>query len=157
MKATFWRGVWWYLRYPGWPSDAVPQAVTAAEAVGILYPTSTAVRSSIVTTPEEPAPVKIHITASGLSGDRKNQLLARLRHVAEEFGASVHDTQPRRRYLKGGERIRVAADIKARYEAGATIRDIAEETGRPERTVGDLLDFIDPTARLRGRGGKEER
>jgi hypothetical protein len=66
---------------------------------------------------------------------------------------SIDSSQPNtpakpRKYLKGPERIRVAADLRARYGAGATIKEIAEETGRPASTVRDLIDFIDPSARL---------
>ncbi|PVE04685.1 helix-turn-helix domain-containing protein [Streptomyces scopuliridis] len=47
-----------------------------------------------------------------------------------------------RKYLKGDERIKVAVDLKARYEAGSTIRQLAEETGYSHGAVCGLLHFV---------------
>lgn len=50
-------------------------------------------------------------------------------------------TTPKRRYLKGEERRRVAVALKRRYESDptATIRSLARETGRSQGAVKDLL------------------
>ncbi|MGQ4353211.1 helix-turn-helix domain-containing protein [Streptomyces drozdowiczii] len=49
--------------------------------------------------------------------------------------------KPPRTYLKGEARLAVAIDLKRRYEAGATIRDLAEQTGRSASAVSALLQF----------------
>ncbi|MEU1273052.1 helix-turn-helix domain-containing protein [Streptomyces sp. NPDC005799] len=41
--------------------------------------------------------------------------------------------------LTGEARAKVAAELKPRYEAGATIKQLAEETGRSTAGVADLL------------------
>ncbi|MFD9276959.1 helix-turn-helix domain-containing protein [Streptomyces mirabilis] len=46
-----------------------------------------------------------------------------------------------RKYLKGEARIQVAAALKKRYEEGATIRQIAKETGYTAGRVAGLLWF----------------
>lgn len=53
----------------------------------------------------------------------------------------MNDSRPRK-YLKGEARIKVAVDLKMRYEEdGATIRQLAEETGYTEGRVAGLLWF----------------
>ncbi|MFJ2675095.1 helix-turn-helix domain-containing protein [Streptomyces sp. NPDC087525] len=53
-------------------------------------------------------------------------------------------TEPNpRKYLKGDERIKVAVDLKTRYEeGGSTIRQLAEETGYSHGAVCGLLHFV---------------
>lgn len=63
---------------------------------------------------------------------------------------------PARRLVPGPERDRVAAELKARYEAGASIRALAEEAGRSYGGVHHLLADAGVTFRSRGgatRGG----
>lgn len=61
---------------------------------------------------------------------------------------------PAPRYLKGEARLDVAIDLKRRYEAGATIRILSEQTGRPESTICALLQHagtrMRPSAAKRG-------
>ncbi|WP_406410511.1 helix-turn-helix domain-containing protein [Streptomyces sp. NBC_01614] len=62
---------------------------------------------------------------------------------------------PARRLVRGPERDRVAA-LKARYEAGTSIRALAEEAGRSYGGVHHLLADAGVTFRSRGgatRGG----
>lgn len=58
---------------------------------------------------------------------------------------------PARRLAPGPERDRVAAELKERYEAGASIRALAQETGRSYGGVHRLL--ADAGAAFRARGG----
>ncbi|MFE0654628.1 helix-turn-helix domain-containing protein [Streptomyces sp. NPDC059534] len=58
---------------------------------------------------------------------------------------------PARRLAPGPERDRVAAELKAKYEAGASIRALTQETGRSYGGVYRLL--TDAGAALRSRGG----
>lgn len=46
-----------------------------------------------------------------------------------------------RKYLKGEARIQVAVALKKQYEEGATIRQIAKETGYTTGRVAGLLWF----------------
>ncbi|MFC8010824.1 helix-turn-helix domain-containing protein [Streptomyces cinereoruber] len=58
---------------------------------------------------------------------------------------------PAPRLASGPERDRVAAELKARYEAGATIRALAKETDRSYAGVHRLL--ADAGTHFRPRGG----
>jgi predicted transcriptional regulator len=53
--------------------------------------------------------------------------------------------------ITGGERNRLAADLKRRYAGGASIRALAEETGRSYGFVHRMLS--ETGVALRGRGG----
>ncbi|MDX2709593.1 helix-turn-helix domain-containing protein [Streptomyces sp. PA03-6a] len=55
-----------------------------------------------------------------------------------------------RPYLTGFERRRYAAELKAKYEAGASIRDLVQETNRSYGYVHRLLDSAGVTFRPRG-------
>ncbi|MEV6833548.1 helix-turn-helix domain-containing protein [Streptomyces sp. NPDC051133] len=57
------------------------------------------------------------------------------------------ETRPKRRYLTSGERHALAADLKTRYEAGASVRQLAEETGRSYGSVSGLLHLADTQMR----------
>lgn len=56
-------------------------------------------------------------------------------------------TDPQRRYLTRGERRTVAADLKTRYEGGATVRQLVAETGRSYGSVSSLLHLADTQMR----------
>lgn len=53
--------------------------------------------------------------------------------------------------VTGSDRDKLAADLKNKYEAGASIRVLAEETGRSYGFVHRILS--ESGATLRGRGG----
>ena len=53
--------------------------------------------------------------------------------------------------ITGGERNKLAADLKKRYETGTSIRDLAADTGRSYGFVHRILGEAGVT--LRGRGG----
>lgn len=55
------------------------------------------------------------------------------------------------RRVSGGERERLSADLKKRYAAGASIRELAASTGRSYGFVHRILS--ESGADLRGRGG----
>lgn len=55
------------------------------------------------------------------------------------------------RRVSGNERDKLAADLKKKYAAGASIRDLAEQTGRSYGFVHRVLS--ESGATLRGRGG----
>jgi hypothetical protein len=55
------------------------------------------------------------------------------------------------RRVSGGERDKLANDLKKKYAAGASIRDLAEATGRSYGFVHRVLSESGVT--LRGRGG----
>ena len=55
------------------------------------------------------------------------------------------------RRVSGSERDKLAADLTRKYAAGASIRDLAESTGRSYGFVHRLLSENGVT--LRGRGG----
>ncbi|MER6076184.1 helix-turn-helix domain-containing protein [Streptomyces sp. NPDC001817] len=57
---------------------------------------------------------------------------------------------PARRLVPGPERDRVAAELKARYEAGASIRALAAEADRSYGGVHRLLADAGVTFRSRG-------
>ncbi|MCY0963332.1 helix-turn-helix domain-containing protein [Streptomyces sp. H27-H5] len=58
---------------------------------------------------------------------------------------------PVRRLLPGPDRDRVATDLKSQYEAGASIRSLAQSSGRSYGAVHRLLS--DAGADFRSRGG----
>jgi predicted transcriptional regulator len=53
--------------------------------------------------------------------------------------------------ITGGERTKLAADLKKRYDSGTSIRDLAADTGRSYGFVHRVLTESGVT--LRGRGG----
>ncbi|MFN8156621.1 MAG: helix-turn-helix domain-containing protein [Candidatus Nanopelagicales bacterium] len=55
------------------------------------------------------------------------------------------------RRVSGSERDKLAVDLKKKYAAGASIRDLAEQTGRSYGFVHRVLSESGVT--LRGRGG----
>ena len=55
------------------------------------------------------------------------------------------------RRVTGADRDKLAADLKKKYEAGASIRALAESTGRSYGFVHRILSESGTT--LRGRGG----
>ena len=55
------------------------------------------------------------------------------------------------RRITGGDRNKLAADLKRRYTSGASIRDLASETGRSYGFVHRMLS--EAGVALRGRGG----
>jgi transposase len=55
------------------------------------------------------------------------------------------------RRVSGGEREKLAAELKKKYLAGASIRDLAEEIGRSYGFVHRILS--ENSTALRGRGG----
>jgi len=59
------------------------------------------------------------------------------------------------RRITGSERDRLAADVTKRYEAGASIRELAADIGRSYGFVHRLL--LDSGATMRGRGGAVRR
>ncbi len=62
---------------------------------------------------------------------------------------------PVRRLTPGPARDKLAADLKAKYERGKSIRALAEETGRSYGGVHRLLQ--DAGATFRSRGGAPRR
>ncbi|MFF4205703.1 helix-turn-helix domain-containing protein [Streptomyces sp. NPDC001668] len=63
----------------------------------------------------------------------------------------MSNTTPARRLTSGPDRDKLAADLKKKYDAGASIRALAEETGRSYGGVHRLLQ--DAGATFRSRGG----
>ena len=55
------------------------------------------------------------------------------------------------RRVAGGERDKLATDLKKKYAAGASIRELAAQTGRSYGFVHRILSESGTT--LRGRGG----
>lgn len=53
--------------------------------------------------------------------------------------------------ISGGQRDKLATDLKKKYETGSSIRDLATETGRSYGFVHRLLS--ESGVELRGRGG----
>jgi predicted transcriptional regulator len=58
---------------------------------------------------------------------------------------------PKGRRISGSERDMLAADLKKKYEAGVSIRALAESTGRSYGFVHRVLSEAGVT--MRGRGG----
>lgn len=59
-------------------------------------------------------------------------------------------TQPDRQYLTGTDRMTVALNLRARYDAGESIRAIAADTGRSYSTTHQLLRAVKTQFRPRG-------
>lgn len=57
--------------------------------------------------------------------------------------------------ITGEDRVEFAADLRKRYEAGESIRSLAQATGRSYGFVHRLL--VDADVPLRGRGGATHR
>ena len=57
--------------------------------------------------------------------------------------------------VTGEYRDRLQEELKRRYEAGASIRTLAQETGRSYGFVHNVL--VESQVRLRGRGGPNRR
>ena len=57
--------------------------------------------------------------------------------------------------VTGESRDRLQAELKRRYEAGASIRTLAQETGRSYGFVHNVL--VESHVALRGRGGPNRR
>ncbi len=53
--------------------------------------------------------------------------------------------------ITGGDRTKLAADLKRKYSSGSSIRDLAGETGRSYGFVHRMLS--ESGVALRGRGG----
>jgi hypothetical protein len=53
--------------------------------------------------------------------------------------------------ITGGDRNKLAGDLKRRYSSGSSIRDLASETGRSYGFIHRMLSEAGVT--LRGRGG----
>jgi hypothetical protein len=70
-------------------------------------------------------------------------------HFLEE--ARVAETLKKGSRVTGAAREKLAADLKRKYESGASIRALAEETGRSYGFVHRMLSEADVS--LRGRGG----
>lgn len=65
--------------------------------------------------------------------------------------ARVAETLKKGSRVTGAARDKLAADLKKKYDAGASIRALAEETGRSYGFVHRMLSESGVT--LRGRGG----
>jgi hypothetical protein len=63
----------------------------------------------------------------------------------------VPDTLKKGSRVTGGERERLAADLRKRYDGGVSIRALADATGRSYGFVHRIL--TESGASLRGRGG----
>ena len=55
------------------------------------------------------------------------------------------------RRVTGGDRSKLASDLRKRYEGGASIRELAGDTGRSYGFIHRILS--ESGATLRGRGG----
>ncbi len=55
------------------------------------------------------------------------------------------------RRVTGGDRSKLASDLRKRYEGGASIRELASDTGRSYGFIHRILSESGTT--LRGRGG----
>ena len=62
---------------------------------------------------------------------------------------------PKGRRITGGERDKLSADLRRRYENGDSIRTLAAETGRSYGFIHRVLS--ESGATLRGRGGATRR
>src|SRR5690554_3766642 len=81
--------------------------------------------------------------------------------IAPDHGLQIYARQPRGgrvaeklakgARISGGNRDKLAADLKKKYEGGKSIRDLAGETGRSYGFVHRLLS--ESGVQLRGRGG----
>ncbi|MFE6273935.1 helix-turn-helix domain-containing protein [Streptomyces goshikiensis] len=68
----------------------------------------------------------------------------------QDTGTSTEPTGTRR-LPRGPKREQLAADLKEKYDAGASIRALAEETGRSYAGVHGLL--VEAKTTFRSRGG----
>jgi len=66
-------------------------------------------------------------------------------------GETVADTLKKGSRVAGGDRDRLAADLRRKYDSGSSIRTLAEATGRSYGFVHRIL--TESGATLRGRGG----
>jgi hypothetical protein len=64
---------------------------------------------------------------------------------------AVTDTLKKGSRVTGGDRDRLAVDLRKKYESGASIRTLADSTGRSYGFVHRIL--TETGATLRGRGG----
>jgi hypothetical protein len=62
---------------------------------------------------------------------------------------------PKGRRITGGERERLSAELRRRYESGESIRSLAASTGRSYGFIHRVLS--ESGATLRGRGGATRR
>ena len=65
--------------------------------------------------------------------------------------ADTADTLKKGSRVTGGERDRLAADLRRKYDAGSSIRALADATGRSYGFIHRMLSESGVT--LRGRGG----
>ena len=65
--------------------------------------------------------------------------------------ADTADTLKKGSRVTGGERDRLAADLRKKYDAGASIRALADSTGRSYGFIQRML--TESGVSLRGRGG----
>ena len=78
--------------------------------------------------------------------------------IREEPDQREEDTVaelPKGRRITGGERDKLSADLRRRYENGDSIRTLAAETGRSYGFIHRVLS--ESGATLRGRGGATRR
>jgi Helix-turn-helix domain len=66
-------------------------------------------------------------------------------------GETVADTLKKGSRVTGGERDRLAADLRKKYDTGSSIRALADSTGRSYGFIHRMLTESGGT--LRGRGG----
>jgi hypothetical protein len=66
-------------------------------------------------------------------------------------GDTVADTLKKGSRVAGGDRDRLAADLRRKYDGGSSIRALADATGRSYGFVHRIL--TESGATLRGRGG----
>jgi Helix-turn-helix domain len=66
-------------------------------------------------------------------------------------GGTVVESLGKGRRVTGAERDKLAADLRRKYEGGASIRTLADSTGRSYGFVHRMLS--ESGATLRGRGG----
>jgi hypothetical protein len=85
----------------------------------------------------------LDLALSWISGDHGGQI-----HSTEEAGVAELKKGAR---ITGGDRTKLAADLKRKYSSGSSIRELAAETGRSYGFVHRILAESGVT--LRGRGG----
>jgi hypothetical protein len=73
--------------------------------------------------------------------------------VADSVGKETHPAEPLKKGVRvtGTERAQMASDLKSRYDAGESIRDLAISTGRSYGFIHRILTEYGVV--LRGRGG----
>jgi hypothetical protein len=77
----------------------------------------------------------------------------RCRPAHEQYRPAATE-HPRGPYLRGAERLELAAALKPKYEAGASVAELAVETGRSPGTVTGLLRLAGTRMRPAGRPSK---